>query len=210
MVSNSNIPPSPNISDCRWIPSKPNRLPTASSKKRSPRSNCSPLAAPEYAQSLYGYLHVPFVYPGVVTVGGMTRAVTNGIGVFTYDTPVLSVIKGQGYFALNENGYEEMKVTGLNFGAADWTQTTQLADTFCATASWTSGTSIWCYSLPGEGVLPLESIVGALLDNDYRGSFDLQVWSEEFWGLAPETAIRASCDSMLQLGAAVSENTIAR
>ena len=70
--------------------------------------------------------------------------------------------------------------------------------------------SLYDRCLPGEGVLPLESIVGALLDNDYRGSFDLQVWSEEFWGLAPETAIRASCDSMLQLGAAVSENTIAR
>lgn len=65
--------------------------------------------------------------------------------------------------------------------------------------------SLYDRCLPGEGVLPIEEIVRSLLDNNYQGFFDLQVWSEEFWELSPETAIRAGCHSMLQLGAAVAE-----
>lgn len=65
--------------------------------------------------------------------------------------------------------------------------------------------SLYDRCLPGEGVLPIEQIVGALLDNDYQGCFDLQVWSEELWSTSSATAIRRGCDSMLQLAGTTSE-----
>ncbi len=35
--------------------------------------------------------------------------------------------------------------------------------------------------LPGEGVLPIEAIMQGLIEADYRGFVDYQIWSEESW-----------------------------
>ena len=67
--------------------------------------------------------------------------------------------------------------------------------------------SLYDRCLPGEGVLPLESIVGMLLNNDYRGCFDLQVWSEELWASEPEQIVRSGCEAMIRLGEAVADPT---
>ena len=36
--------------------------------------------------------------------------------------------------------------------------------------------------LIGDGQIPLEQLVGTLIENRYRGYFDIQIWSEELWG----------------------------
>lgn len=39
----------------------------------------------------------------------------------------------------------------------------------------------WDQALPGDGDLPLTSIIQSLLDADYEGFFEIDVWSREVW-----------------------------
>lgn len=67
--------------------------------------------------------------------------------------------------------------------------------------------SLYDRRLPGDGVLPLREIVAALLENDYRRSFDLQVWSETLWSQPVDIVTRETCDSLLQICSALSDST---
>jgi len=39
----------------------------------------------------------------------------------------------------------------------------------------------WDQQLPGEGELPIASIVQALMEADYNGSFEIDIWSRDVW-----------------------------
>jgi sugar phosphate isomerase/epimerase len=67
--------------------------------------------------------------------------------------------------------------------------------------------SLYDRCLLGEGVLPLREIVNTLLDNDYRGCFDLQIWSETLWDQSADVAIRKTRESMQQLCSTLPEST---
>lgn len=67
--------------------------------------------------------------------------------------------------------------------------------------------SLYDRCLPGDGVLPLRAILNALRDNDYRGCFDLQIWSEPLWKQSPDIAIRRTRESLRQLCSTLPEST---
>jgi len=59
--------------------------------------------------------------------------------------------------------------------------------------------SLYDRRLPGEGVLPLSPIISTLLANDFQGSFDLQIWSENLWNSNQDVAIQRTRDALLQV-----------
>lgn len=67
--------------------------------------------------------------------------------------------------------------------------------------------SVYDRCLPGEGVLPLREVVNTLLENDYRGCFDLQIWSEALWSQPASVTIRETRESLLQLCSTLPDST---
>jgi sugar phosphate isomerase/epimerase len=67
--------------------------------------------------------------------------------------------------------------------------------------------SVYDRCLPGEGVLPLREVVNALLENDYRGCFDLQIWSEQLWSQPIDVTLRETRESLLQLCSKLPDST---
>lgn len=48
--------------------------------------------------------------------------------------------------------------------------------------------------LPGDGELPLQGFVDALMAHGYRGYFDIQVWSREVWSQSHESIVQQCSD----------------
>ena len=55
--------------------------------------------------------------------------------------------------------------------------------------------------LPGDGSLPLQELVTALVANDYRGHFDVQVWPKQI-SAAPTSEIIQRCEEWFRTTAA--------
>jgi len=53
----------------------------------------------------------------------------------------------------------------------------------------------------GTGVVPLQRIIGAFLENGYRGCFDVQIWSHELWRSDYFQMLRDCKTHLLLLGA---------
>ena len=52
--------------------------------------------------------YVPGIYPGDATVFAFSRAITVGQGIFTYDPPSITFVRGQEDWALNPQGFVRM------------------------------------------------------------------------------------------------------
>jgi hypothetical protein len=82
-------------------------------------------------------------------------SVTSMIGtlgsMFSYDAPVITVVKGLDVATLNPFGFEWATIHGANFGAANTSPTATLRSQ-CIRSLWTSDTALACYYAPYNNI----------------------------------------------------------
>ena len=85
--------------------------------------------------------------------------------IFTFEAPVVS----GAHVNVPHTGGSQLTVTGLNFGAWEFTASLKLFDRSCHTASWSSDTTMSCHTNALEGnanvaVLTMQQIAGTGFD----------------------------------------------
>jgi sugar phosphate isomerase/epimerase len=97
--------------------------------------------------------------------------------------PALGIAIGVGHLSRTERLLE--RVAHLS----PWIASVQLADALPRSQAYDQ-------RLPGDGQLPLREFISVLESAEYRGWYELEVWSRDLWKLNSETLMRLCLESL--------------